>query len=352
MIYSAFILRLDSMNLKILVTGGAGYIGSNTCIELLENGFDVTVIDNFSNSSLESLQRVERISGKKITVQKGDICDFSFLEQVISNNEFDAVIHFAGLKAVGESVVEPIKYYENNVTGTISLIKAMDNANIKNLIFSSSATVYGIPEILPIHEAVTRSATNPYGQSKLMIEYMLEDLAISDFKWNIVSLRYFNPVGAHKSGLIGEDPKDIPGNIMPYISQVAIGKREKLNIFGSDYPTVDGTGIRDYIHVTDLAKGHLSALNYIFLHEQVGFLPFNLGRGEGISVLELLKEFQDVSGRSIPYQMVDKRPGDVAECYADPTRANKYLGWKAKLGVKEMCEDAWRWQKNNPNGYC
>lgn len=336
---------------RILIIGGAGYIGSNTCIDILNQKNSVTIIDNLSNSTLDSLRRVQRITKKKINFHKGDICNYSFLKSILKSQEFDAIINFSGLKSVGESIKNPISYYDNNVLGTINLLKAMKETNVKNFVFSSSATVYGIPDTLPICEAAPRSATNPYGQSKLIIERILEDIAISDPSWNIACLRYFNPVGAHISGLIGEDPQDIPNNIMPYISQVAVGKRNKLQIFGSDYPTADGTGVRDYIHVTDLAKGHVAALDYLFTNEQAGFSAFNLGRGEGVSVLQLVKAFEQASGCKIPYEFVERRPGDVAACYADPTLANIKLSWKAELGVREMCEDAWRWQKNNPNGY-
>lgn len=336
---------------SVMVTGGAGYIGSHTCLELLNAGFNVTVIDNLSNSSITSLNRAKKISGKKIDFIEGDIRDSTLLKEIFKDKNFQSVIHFAGLKSVSESSLFPIKYYENNVAGTVTLVKEMAAAGIKKFIFSSSATVYGKTNSLPIRESTSTITTNPYGQSKLFIEKILADIVSSDPDWKIVNLRYFNPVGAHSSGLIGEDPKGIPNNLMPYISQVAVGKRDILKIFGKDYPTVDGTGVRDYIHVTDLAKGHVAALNFLSSNENVGFCPFNLGRGEGVSVLELVKAFEQASGCKIPYEFVDRRPGDVAECYADPTLANTKLGWKAELGIKEMCEDAWRWQKNNPNGY-
>lgn len=336
---------------RILVTGGAGYIGSNACIEILKKNHSVAIIDNFFNSSKIALNNVKAISQKNISFYEGDICDLSFLDRVFEENKFDSVIHFAGLKSVSDSVVDPLSYYENNVVGTINLLKIMDRKNVKKIVFSSSATVYGNPEILPIKETALRKATNPYGQSKLMIENVLEDLAVADPEWKIVCLRYFNPVGAHSSGMIGEDPKGIPNNLMPYISQVAVGKRKKLSIFGDDYPTVDGTGVRDYIHVTDLAKGHLAALNYLHSEQAEGFSPFNLGRGQGISVLQLVNAFEKVSGKKVPYEIVDRRPGDVATCYADPQRANQILEWKAHLGVEKMCEDTWRWQEKNPTGY-
>lgn len=337
--------------MNVLIIGGAGYIGSHTCLELLCSGFDISVIDNFSNSSIESIRRVEKIAKKKVSLYEGDIRDSCFLENVFSKNKIDAVVHFAGLKSVGDSVSKPIDYYDNNVTGTIDLLKTMNRYNVKNFVFSSSATVYGQPDVLPLKEDSSRSATNPYGQSKLMVEYILEDIAASDLQWKIVCLRYFNPVGAHSSGLIGEDPRDTPNNLMPYISQVASGKRVKVNVFGNDYPTADGTGVRDYIHVVDLAKGHLAALKYISSNNNIGFSPFNLGRGKGISVLQLIEAFRQASGCDIPFEFVERRPGDVAECYAAPDHANQKLNWKAELSLTRMCEDAWRWQKNNPNGY-
>ncbi|MEA1892590.1 MAG: UDP-glucose 4-epimerase GalE [Campylobacterota bacterium] len=339
------------MNHKILVTGGVGYIGSHTCVELLQSNHNIVIYDNLSNSNKISLTRVEEITKKSIKFIEGDLLNIDKLEEVFANYNFDAVIHFAGLKAVGESVDNPLEYYDNNVAGTLNLLKAMKKHHIKNLVFSSSATVYGVPKSLPLDESSPRSATNPYGTSKLMIEYILEDLVKSDFEWKIVNLRYFNPVGAHKSGLIGEDPNDIPNNLLPFISQVAVGKREKLSVFGGDYDTVDGSGVRDYIHVVDLAKGHLAALRYIEDNLRGEFLPVNLGTGNGYSVLEMIESFSKVSGRNIPYEIVQRRDGDVAECYADTSFAFKKLGWKAELTLEEMCEDAWRWQKNNPNGY-
>ncbi len=340
------------MKNKILVTGGAGYIGTHTCIALHEAGYDMVVYDNLSNSSREAINRVSTLIGQPIEFIEGDIRDAESLKQVFSFHRFFGVIHFAGLKAVGESVAKPLMYYNNNVSGTITLLEIMAKFNVKNLVFSSSATVYGDPESLPIDENSPRSCTNPYGQSKLTVEHILEDLAVSDYSWNLIPLRYFNPVGAHPSGLIGEDPNDIPNNLMPYISQVAVGKLEQLSIFGSDYPTVDGTGVRDFIHVTDLAQGHVAALSY--LEQQVapvGFLPINLGSGKGSSVLELVTAFENVTGQKIPYQFTDRRAGDIASCYASADKAKELLGWEAKLSITEMCQDTWRWQSKNPNGY-
>ncbi|WP_253485661.1 UDP-glucose 4-epimerase GalE [Halomonas sp. XH26] len=334
-----------------MVTGGSGFIGTHTCLELINAGVNVSIIDNFSNSVGESLERIERLSGKKVSFYEVDIRNKNSLQEVFKASDFSAVIHFAGLKAVGESVSYPVRYYQNNVLGTLNLLDVMSQYNVRKLVFSSSATVYGDPETLPIKEFFPRSATNPYGQSKLMVEHILEDLAKADPEWKIACLRYFNPVGAHSSGMIGEDPQDIPNNLMPYISQVAVGKREKLSIFGNDYPTVDGTGVRDYIHVTDLAKGHLAALNYLYSEQAESFSPFNLGRGQGISVLQLVNAFEKASGRKIPYEVVNRRPGDIAACYADAQRAKQLLGWKAHLGVEDMCKDAWRWQEMNPTGY-
>lgn len=344
------------MNKKILVTGGAGYIGSHTCIALHQAGYDVVVYDNLSNSSHEAISRVSALIGKPIEFVEGDIRDAAILREVFSAHQFFGVIHFAGLKAVGESVAKPLLYYNNNVSGTITLLEVMAAYNVKNLVFSSSATVYGDPEILPINEASPRSCTNPYGQSKLAVEHILEDVAVSDDSWNLIALRYFNPVGAHPSGKIGEDPNDIPNNLMPYISQVAVGKLETLSIFGNDYPTVDGTGVRDFIHVTDLAKGHVAALDYVgrkvnIEKTAVGFLPVNLGTGKGTSVLELVSAFSKISEQSIPYQFVGRRAGDIASCYASADRARDLLGWQAKLSITDMCQDSWRWQSMNPNGY-
>lgn len=340
------------MNKKILVTGGAGYIGTHTCIALHAAGYDIVVYDNLSNSSREAINRVSTLIGQSIDFIEGDIRGAESLRQVFSAHQFFGVIHFAGLKAVGESVAQPLKYYDNNVSGTITLLEVMSEYDVKNLVFSSSATVYGDPERLPIDENSPRSCTNPYGQSKLTVEHILEDLAVSDASWNLIPLRYFNPVGAHPSGQIGEDPNDIPNNLMPYISQVAVGKLEKLSIFGNDYSTVDGTGVRDFIHVTDLAQGHVAALNY--LERQValvGFLPINLGTGKGTSVLELVAAFSKVSEQDIPYQFADRRAGDIASCYASADKAKDLLKWQAELSIAEMCQDTWRWQSMNPNGY-
>ncbi|MGP5685672.1 UDP-glucose 4-epimerase GalE [Psychrobacter glacincola] len=340
------------MKNKILVTGGAGYIGTHTCIALNEAGYEIVVYDNLSNSSREAINRVSALIGQPIEFIKGDIRDAEMLRQVFSSHHFFGVIHFAGLKAVGESVAKPLLYYNNNVSGTITLLEVMAEYDVKNLVFSSSATVYGDPESLPIDENSPRSCTNPYGQSKLVVEHILEDLAVCNDCWNLITLRYFNPVGAHPSGQIGEDPNDIPNNLMPYISQVAVGKLAKLNIFGNDYPTVDGTGVRDFIHVTDLAQGHVAALNYLERQvAPVGFLPINLGTGKGSSVLELVSAFSDVSGKDIPYQFTGRRAGDIASCYASADKAKALLDWKAMLSITEMCQDTWRWQSMNPNGY-
>ncbi|PRB81272.1 UDP-glucose 4-epimerase GalE [Pseudomonas sp. MYb185] len=337
------------MSKTILVTGGAGYIGSHTCIRLLASGYRVVVLDNFSNSSREAVRRVEDISRQTLPLIEGDINDAALLDQVFQQYAIDAVIHFAGLKAVGESVTQPLRYYHNNVSGTVVLCEAMQRAGVKNLVFSSSATVYGDPASVPIREDFPTSATNPYGRSKLMIEELLGDLYVSDSDWNVALLRYFNPVGAHVSGRIGEDPADIPNNLMPYIAQVAVGRREHLSVFGSDYPTHDGTGVRDYIHVMDLAEGHVKALQW--LERGLGLKAFNLGTGKGYSVLDMLHAFERACGQKLPYVLADRRPGDVACCYADPAMAAEELGWRAELGLEAMCADAWRWQSNNPNGY-
>ena len=345
------------MNKKILVTGGAGYIGSHTCIALHEAGYDVVVYDNLSNSNHEAINRVSTLIGQPIDFIEGDIRDAESLREVFSAHKFFGVIHFAGLKAVGESVAKPLKYYDNNISGTITLLEVMSEYDVKNFVFSSSATVYGDPESLPIDENSPRSCTNPYGQSKLAVEHILEDLAISDSSWNLIPLRYFNPAGAHPSGQIGEDPNDIPNNLMPYISQVAVGKLEKLSIFGNDYPTIDGTGVRDFVHVTDLAQGHVAALNYLesqirtAKRDSTGFLPINLGTGKGTSVLELITAFSKVSGQQVPYQFTARRAGDIASCYASADKAKDLLKWKAELSITEMCQDTWRWQSMNPNGY-
>ena len=333
----------------ILVTGGTGYIGSHTCIELIEAGHDVIVIDNLCNSSIKSLERVNEITQKNITFYKIDIRDKLSLCEVFSKHSIDGVVHFAGLKAVGESTKKPINYFSANIAGTCILLDVMNQFNCKKLIFSSSATVYGDPEIIPIKEDAPLSATNPYGHSKLIIEELLKDLFFADNSWQIGILRYFNPVGAHKSGLIGEDPHGIPNNLMPFITQVAVGKLDKLNVFGNEYDTPDGTGVRDYIHVVDLARGHLKALQALEEHPQI--FQINIGTGRGYSVLEMIKAFEKSSGKKIPFQIVSNRPGDISSCYADPTLAMEKLGWKAQHDLNEMCEDAWRWQVNNPNGY-
>ncbi len=335
--------------MKILVTGGAGYIGSHTCIELLNNNYDVVVIDNLCNSSKESLNRVKTITGKEVTFYEQNILDESALANIFSEHDIDAVIHFAGLKAVGESVEKPLEYYQTNLTGTLVLFKVMRDFNVKNFVFSSSATVYGDPHTVPITEEFPLSATNPYGRSKLIIEEISHDLFVADSSWNIALLRYFNPVGAHKSGLIGEDPNGIPNNLIPYISQVAIGKREILSVFGGDYDTPDGTGVRDYIHVVDLARGHIKALEK--LTSKPGLVIYNLGTGQGYSVLEMIRAIENASHRKVPYQIVARRPGDIATCFADPAFALQEIGWKAEYGLDEMAEDTWRWQSKNPDGY-
>ncbi len=335
--------------MKILVTGGAGYIGSHTVILLLEAGHEVVVFDNFCNASKESINRVEKIVGRKIEVVEGDIRDREALHHVFSKEKIDAVIHFAGLKAVGESVEQPLKYYENNVHGTSVLCEVMAEYGCKSIVFSSSATVYGDPHTTPIKENFPLSATNPYGRSKLFVEEILRDLYVSDNSWKIVLLRYFNPVGAHSSGSIGEDPNGIPNNLMPFIAQTAVGKRSCLSVFGDDYDTHDGTGVRDYIHVVDLAEGHVKALDKIADLSEV--MTVNLGTGNGYSVLNMVKAFEKASGREVPYCIAPRRSGDIAACYADPAYAKEILGWEAKKGIDEMCEDSWRWQSLNPNGY-
>ena len=342
---------MTNQSKKILVTGGAGYIGSHTLIELIAAGFTPVVYDNLSNSSPASLARVQQIVGQSIEFIEGDILDTQLLAKTFAAHDFTAVIHFAGLKAVGESVAKPLWYYQNNVAGTLNLLDAMTNAQVKNLIFSSSATVYGDPEALPIVESSPRSATNPYGQSKLMIEHMLEDLAKSDNHWQLISLRYFNPIGAHHTGTIGENPNGIPNNLMPYVSQVAVGKLPQLSVFGNDYDTVDGTGVRDYIHVVDLAKGHVAALQYLEHQTQLGFEPINLGTGKGTSVLELVNAFIKTTGQPVPYSIAPRRPGDIASCYASSDKAKHLLGWQAEFDIERMCTDTWRWQSQNPNGY-
>lgn len=333
---------------QILVTGGAGYIGSHACVELLNTGHQVTVFDNFSNSNPECLERVQRITGKKLTVVEGDIRDQSALENVLSANGCSAVIHFAGLKAVGESVEKPLIYYDNNVIGALRLMAAMQATGVKTLVFSSSATVYGEPQRLPLTEDHPLSATNPYGRTKLIIEDMLRDQFRAEPDWRIAILRYFNPVGAHASGLIGEDPKGIPNNLMPFVAQVAVGRRDRLNVWGCDWPTVDGTGVRDYIHVVDLALGHLKALERLY---EPQCFAVNLGTGRGYSVLEVVKAFEAACGKPIPYTLAPRRPGDIASCYADPAFAAELMGWRAEKGIETMCADHWRWQQNNPDGF-
>ncbi|WP_416828314.1 UDP-glucose 4-epimerase GalE [Ectobacillus polymachus] len=335
--------------MAILVTGGAGYIGSHTCVELLHNNYDIVVVDNLSNSSIESMNRVKEITGKSFPFYEEDLLNRDAIESIFANHSIEAVIHFAGFKAVGESVMMPLSYYHNNITSTLVLCEIMSKYNVKNLVFSSSATVYGVPETSPITEDFPLSATNPYGQTKLMIEQILRDLAVSDTSWSIALLRYFNPFGAHESGRIGEDPNGIPNNLMPYVTQVAVGKLEELRVFGNDYPTKDGTGVRDYIHVVDLANGHVKALAHI-LHT-TGVEPFNLGTGTGYSVLEMVQAFERVSGKTIPYRITERRPGDVAICVADPSKANYVLGWKATRTLDDMCKDSWNWQSQNKDGY-
>ncbi len=333
----------------ILLTGGAGYIGSHTAIVLQQAGFDVIALDNLCNSSAESLRRVAQITGKAVPLIEADIRDEAALRRVFADYPITAVVHFAGLKAVGESTQLPLKYYDYNVAGTVTLCRVMADAGVKQLVFSSSATVYGAAAEVPITENSARSATNPYGQSKLMIEYILQDLAAADAEWRITLLRYFNPVGAHPSGLIGEDPNGIPNNLMPFISQVAVGKRAQLSVFGSDYPTADGTGVRDYIHVMDLARGHLQALKY--LQQHTGIEAVNLGTGQGYSVLQMVEAFARENQVAVPYQLVARRPGDVAVCYAEPAKAARLLDWRAEHSLADMVRDAWRWQQQNPDGY-
>lgn len=336
--------------MRILVTGGAGYIGSHTCVELLNLGHEVVVVDNLSNSSEESLNRVEKITGKKPVFYKVDLLDQEALDAVFAKETVDAVIHFAGLKAVGESVAKPLEYYHNNITGTLILCDVMRKHGVKRIIFSSSATVYGDPAFVPITEDCPKGKiTNPYGQTKSMLEQILTDLHTADPEWSVILLRYFNPVGAHKSGLIGEDPAGIPNNLTPYITQVAVGKLKEVGVFGDDYDTPDGTGVRDYIHVVDLAIGHVKALNKLMEDQEVRI--YNLGTGHGYSVLDMIKAFSKACGKEIPYAIKPRRPGDIATCYADPALAKKELGWEAERGLEEMCEDGWRWQSNNPDGY-
>lgn len=335
--------------MEVLVTGGAGYIGSHTCLELLNAGHEVIVVDNLSNSSIESLRRVSELTGKTIKFYQVDLLNKEKLDIVFEQNNIEAVIHFAGLKAVGESVEIPLFYYHNNIGGTIILCEVMKKYGIKNMVFSSSATVYGLSELTPITENAPLSATNPYGRSKLIIEEILNDLYVSDNSWSIALLRYFNPIGAHKSGRIGEDPNGVPNNLMPYISQVAVGRLKELSVYGNDYLTLDGTGVRDYIHVEDLARGHLKALKKIMADS--GVEAYNLGTGQGYSVLEMVSAFERVTGKFVPYRIRDRRPGDIGICYSNPTKAARELGWVAEKGIEEMCLDAWRWQSSNPNGY-
>ena len=336
--------------MSILVTGGAGYIGSHTCLELLKAGYEVVVADNLCNSSEEAVRRVEKIAGKPVKFYQADILDREALNKIFDTEEIDSVIHFAGLKAVGESVAKPLEYYHNNITGTLILCDVMRNHGVKNILFSSSATVYGDPAFVPITEDCPKGQiTNPYGQTKSMLEQILTDFHVADPEWNVVLLRYFNPIGAHESGLIGEDPKGIPNNLVPYIAQVAVGKLQCLGVFGNDYPTHDGTGVRDYIHVVDLAVGHVKALKKI--EEKAGVCIYNLGTGKGYSVLDVVKAYEKACGREIKYEIKPRRPGDIATCYADASKAREELGWEAERGIEEMCADSWRWQSANPDGY-
>ncbi|WAS54981.1 UDP-glucose 4-epimerase GalE [Burkholderia ambifaria] len=333
----------------ILVTGGAGYIGSHTAVELLDNGYDVVIVDNLVNSKAESVRRIEKITGRTPAFHQVDVCDEAALAKVFDAHPITGTIHFAALKAVGESVAKPLEYYQNNLGGLLTVLKVMRERSVRQFVFSSSATVYGVPERSPIDESFPLSATNPYGQSKLMAEQVLRDLEVSDPSWRVATLRYFNPVGAHASGLIGEDPAGIPNNLMPYVAQVAVGKLEKLRVFGSDYPTPDGTGVRDYIHVVDLAKGHIAALDALATRD--ASFVVNLGTGQGYSVLEVVRAFEKASGRPVPYELVARRPGDIAECYANPQAAADLIGWRATLGIDEMCADHWKWQEANPRGF-
>jgi UDP-glucose 4-epimerase len=343
-------LRSQEIILNVLLTGGAGYIGSHTAVECLAAGHEVVVFDNLSNSSPKALERVTQIAGKQVKFVQGDIRDRVALRQLFAQHTIDTVVHFAGLKAVGESVEKPLLYYDNNIGGSVALFEVMAEAGVKSLVFSSSATVYGDPASVPITEDFPLSATNPYGRSKLFIEEMLHDIAAADPGFNIALLRYFNPVGAHASGLMGEDPQGIPNNLMPYIAQVAVGRRPHLSVFGGDYPTSDGTGVRDYIHVVDLARGHVAALDRLRQHGS-GVQTWNLGTGQGVSVLEMIRAFEVASGKPVPYQIVARRPGDVAQCWADPSRAEQDLQWRAAFDLMRMCEDTWRWQQMNPQGY-
>ncbi|MDE1180434.1 UDP-glucose 4-epimerase GalE [Paraburkholderia sp.] len=333
----------------ILVTGGAGFIGSHTCVELLDGGYDVVVVDNLINSNRESLKRVERITGKTVPFYQADATDANALQRIFDAHPITGAIHFAALKAVGESVQKPVEYYRNNVGSLLALLDVMRSRNVRQFVFSSSATVYGVPESSPIDESFPLSATNPYGQSKLIAEQILRDVEIADPSWRIATLRYFNPVGAHESGLIGEDPTGVPNNLMPYVAQVAVGKLEKLRVFGDDYPTPDGTGVRDYIHVVDLARGHLLALNALAKHD--ASFVVNLGTGQGYSVLDVVRSFERASGKAIPYEFAPPRPGDIAQCFANPAAAERVLGWRAAFGIERMCADHWRWQSMNPRGF-
>ncbi len=336
--------------MAVLVTGGAGYIGSHTCVELLENGYDVVVMDNLYNSNQKAVDRIEQITGKHVKFYCTDMLDREGVDEIFQKEDIDSVIHFAGYKAVGESVRKPLEYYYNNIAGTLILCDVMRKYGVKNIIFSSSATVYGDPAFVPITEECPKGQiTNPYGQTKAMLEQILTDLHVSDAEWNVVLLRYFNPIGAHKSGLIGEDPKGIPNNLVPYIAQVAVGKLEKLGVFGNDYDTPDGTGVRDYIHVVDLARGHVKAMKKFQEEPQVRI--YNLGTGKGYSVLDVLHAFEKACGKTLPYEIKPRRAGDIATCYADPAKAKRELGWEAEYGIEEMCQDTWRWQSGNPNGY-
>ncbi|MBB5408207.1 UDP-glucose 4-epimerase [Paraburkholderia sp. HC6.4b] len=338
-----------TMKGTILVTGGAGFIGSHTCVELLNGGYDVAVIDNLVNSKREAVRRVEKITGRAVSFYDDDARDAAALQRIFDAHPITGAIHFAALKAVGESVAKPIEYYANNVGSLLTLLGVMRDRNVKQFVFSSSATVYGVPKSSPIDESFPLSATNPYGQSKLIAEQILRDLEVSDASWRIATLRYFNPVGAHESGLIGEDPAGIPNNLMPYVAQVAVGKLDKLRVFGGDYETPDGTGVRDYIHVVDLARGHLAALDTLV--ERDASFVVNLGTGQGYSVLDVVRSFEKASGRPVPYEIVARRPGDVAQCFADPSAAEKIIGWRAQFGIERMCADHWRWQSTNPQGF-
>lgn len=336
--------------MKILVTGGAGYIGSHTCVELLEEGYEVVIVDNLYNASEKAVERVKQITGKELVFYNADIRDYDAMNDIFAKEQPEVVIHFAGLKAVGESVAKPMEYYENNIAGTLNLCKAMRENGCKNIIFSSSATVYGEPAFIPITEECPKGVcTNPYGWTKHMLEQILTDIHTSDPEWNVILLRYFNPIGAHKSGMIGEDPKGIPNNLLPYVAQVAIGKHPYVRVFGNDYDTPDGTGVRDYIHVVDLAKGHVKAINKIA--DKPGVKVYNLGTGKGYSVLDVIKAFGKACGKDVPYEIMERRAGDIATCYSDATLAKEELGWEAQYGIEEMCADSWHWQSTNPNGY-